>query len=156
MKKNLSFFSNTFILIVFIVSLLNACKRDLDATTGKEKNALNAGPWSVFTTQRPALATSDNPVELGMKFKSSTSGAITKFRYYKVAGETGTHTGRLWSAGGTLLIAKSFTAETDTGWQTVALDTPYHINAGTTYVVSINAVSKYAATYNELAAEITN
>lgn len=157
MKKNLNFFSkNTFILVVFIVSLLNACKRDLDSTTKASKNAVTAGPWSVFTTQRPALATSDNPVELGMKFKSSASGAITKFRYYKVAGETGTHTGRLWSAGGTLLIAKSFSAETDTGWQTVALDTPYHINAGTTYVVSVNAVSKYAATYYELAAEITN
>jgi hypothetical protein len=157
MNKNLKLFGNTFIFVAFIASLLNACKRDLDPTTrGKEKNAVTAAPWSVFTTQRPALATSDNPVELGMKFKSSTSGTITKFRYYKVAGETGAHTGRLWSAGGTLLNAKSFTAETDTGWQTVALDTPYHINAGTTYVVSVNAVSKYAATYNELDAEVTN
>jgi chitodextrinase len=155
MNKNLNFFSNTLILIVFSVSLFNACKRDLDSTTGKSKNA-PGDAFSVFTTQRPAISASDNPVELGMKFKSSAAGTITKFRYYKVAGETGTHTGRLWSTGGTLLKAVVFSAETDTGWQTVALDTPYHIAAGTTYVISVNAVSKYAVTYNELGTEIKN
>jgi hypothetical protein len=157
MRKNVVF-RNALILIVLIVSFLNACKRDLDpgTDTGKNKNALTTGSWSVFTTQRPALASADNPVELGMKFKSAVPGIITKFRYYKVAGETGTHTGRLWSAGGSLLKAVTFSAETDTGWQTIALDTPYHIEAGTTFVISVNAVSKYAATYYELATAITN
>lgn len=156
MKKSCSVVNNTLIRILVIVLLLAGCKRDLDSTTNDKSQLVASGPYTVLTTQRPATTGSDAPVELGMKFKSTVSGTITKFRYFKVAGETGTHIGRLWSAGGALLKTATFTNETDTGWQTIVLDTPYHIGPDTTYVISVNAVVRYAATESGLGAAIVN
>jgi len=133
-----------------------ACKREIDPDTLEKSQQISTGTYSVLTTQLPARIDTENPLELGMKFKSILPGNITKFRYYKVAGETGTHTGRLWSAGGTLLKSAVFSSETDTGWQTVTLDTPFHIDSNVVYVVSVNSVSKYAATNNAFAVAITN
>jgi uncharacterized protein YceK len=155
MKKSSGVAGNTLLPGLAIVLLLSGCKRDLvSATHGKSLTA--SGSFTVLTTQRPATTDSDTPVELGMKFKSTVPGNITKFRYFKPAGETGTHIGRLWSAAGALLKSATFTAETDTGWQTVILDTPFNIGADTTYVISVNAVARYAATVNELGASIVN
>jgi hypothetical protein len=156
MKKTCSVLDNTLIPILVIGLLLSGCKRDLDSPANEKSRLAVSGPYTVLTTQRPAETGSDTPVELGMKFKSTVPGTITKFRYFKPAGETGTHIGRLWSAGGILLKSATFTNETDTGWQTVVLDTPYHIGPDTTYVISVNAVAKYAATGGELGAAITN
>ena len=39
-------------------------------------------------------------VELGVKFRSDVAGFITGIRFYKTAGNTGTHTGTLWSTAG--------------------------------------------------------
>jgi hypothetical protein len=158
MKKSSSVAGNTLIRILVTVLLLPGCKRALDETANEKNQSqlVASGPYTVLTTQRPASTDSDTPVELGMKFKSTVPGTITKFRYFKVAGETGTHIGRLWSAGGSLLKTATFTNETDTGWQTVVLDTPYHIGADTTYVISVNAVARYGATGGELGTAITN
>jgi hypothetical protein len=49
---------------------------------------------------------------------------------------TGTHTGSLWSADGTLLAKATFTNETASGWQEVKFSTPVTITPGTTYVAS--------------------
>jgi fibronectin type 3 domain-containing protein len=59
------------------------------------------GTTSVMTTQTPAATATaaSGGEELGMKFKSTTAGQITGLKFYKPAGETGTHTGRLWSYG---------------------------------------------------------
>jgi len=35
--------------------------------------------------------------ELGVSFKADTNGSITGIRFYKSAGNTGTHVGNLWS-----------------------------------------------------------
>ncbi|SFD65648.1 Fibronectin type III domain-containing protein [Chitinophaga sp. CF118] len=156
MRKTYPLGSSTAILSLFIGSCFISCKRDL-VVEGKVKGyTISAGSYSVFTTERPLQPVSDNPAELGMKFKSAVPGTITKFLYYKVAGETGTHTGHLWSASGGILKTVAFTAETDTGWQTATLDTPYHISSNTIYVISVNSVSKYAATNYGLASVITN
>ena len=112
MKK--SVLGNTVIPILAIVFLLAGCKRDLDSPANEKNKSAASGPYTVLTTQRPAGTDSDTPVELGMKFKSTVPGTITKFRYFKPAGETGTHIGRLWSAGGVLLKTATFTNETDT------------------------------------------
>ena len=55
--------------------------------------------------------TSSTPVtvssgELGVKFTADTSGQIVGIRFYKAAANTGTHTGNLWSAAGTLLAVR--------------------------------------------------
>jgi hypothetical protein len=83
--------------LILMGSWLTSCKRDL-LPEKKEMSAMisTSSAYTVLTTERPALpAVADGPVELGMQFRSSTPGTITKFRYYKVAAETGTHTGRV-------------------------------------------------------------
>jgi hypothetical protein len=76
------------------------------------------------------------PVELGVKFRTNVSGVVTGVRFYKGAGNTGTHTGSLWTAGGQLLASATFTGETATGWQQVSFATPVAISANTVYVAS--------------------
>ena len=53
-----------------------------------------------------------------MAFTPSTAATITAIKFYKGTGNTGTHTGSLWSSTGTLLGAVTFTSESATGWQT--------------------------------------
>ncbi|WP_089909975.1 DUF4082 domain-containing protein [Chitinophaga rupis] len=157
MKKNHRTCSTVLIAVTLMGSWLTSCKRDLLPQKKEISAMISTGAYTVLTTERPTLPpVADGPVELGMQFKASSSGTITKFRYYKVAGETGTHTGRLWSANGRLLKTAVFSAETDTGWQTVTLDTPYPISADTVYIIAVNALSHYAATTQGLATVITN
>lgn len=99
----------------------------------------NVALWSDSTT--PATATVDDfqPVEVGMKFRSTTSGHVTGIRFYKGTGNTGTHVGNLWTAGGTKIGSVSFTNETASGWQYQAFPSPIPIDANTSYVVSYHA-----------------
>jgi hypothetical protein len=84
-----------------------------------------------------------------MKFTSDSFGTITALRFYKVAANTGTHVGSLWSSSGALLAQATFTGETASGWQQVTLSQPVTIMPNTTYVVSYYAPNgHYAATAN--------
>ncbi|PSL45428.1 chitodextrinase [Chitinophaga niastensis] len=158
MKKTNGLIIKTTVAILFIGSWLIGCRRDLLLYGGHpvQASTLASGSYAVLTTQLPTFNQADVAVELGMKFKSITAGKITQLSYYKVAGETGTHTGHLWSVSGTLLKSAVFTSETDTGWQFVTLDTAYNIGADTTFVVSVNSVSHYASTSHGLASVINN
>jgi hypothetical protein len=99
---------------------------------------------TIFTTQTPVAATdNDYPgatsiqgVEDGVKFTSSTAGFITGVRFYKTAGNTGTHIGELYSSAGVRLAQATFTSETATGWQTVLFSSPVSITANTTYTAA--------------------
>ncbi|MGB8167451.1 MAG: DUF4082 domain-containing protein [Chthoniobacteraceae bacterium] len=113
-------------------------------------------PGGVFISQVPVGTGDDGDYELGMKFRASQSGAITAIRYYRPSLETGTHTGRLWSAAGALLATVTFTGESSSGWQTATLDTPVQIDADTTYVVSANCNTHYPFTDQGLATSIIN
>ena len=85
-------------------------------------------------------------MELGLKFQSDVDGHVTALRFYKSATNTGTHVGNLWTAAGLLLSSVTFTNETASGWQEMALPTPVAITAGTTYVASYHApVGRYSA-----------
>ncbi|MCP6759275.1 MAG: DUF4082 domain-containing protein [Fischerella sp. CENA71] len=112
----------------------------------------------LFTNQTPSITnTTDRvPYELGMKFRSATAGQISSIRFWKAPSETGTHTGRIWTATGTLLASVTFTNETASGWQQQALSTPVNIQANSTYVVSVNVNSYYVATSNALGTSIVN
>ena len=105
--------------------------------------ALAACPCSIWPSSAApvtAAATSDrSPVEVGVKFRSQVAGTITALRFYKGPTNTGTHVGHLWSRSGTLLATATFTGETATGWQQVALPSPVPITADTTYVASYHA-----------------
>ncbi|HWM62689.1 MAG TPA: Ig-like domain-containing protein, partial [Solirubrobacterales bacterium] len=78
-------------------------------------------------------------IEVGLKFRADTTGFITGIRFYKTAGNTGTHAGRLWTLGGTQLGVANFSGETATGWQQASFGSPIPINAGATYVASYHA-----------------
>jgi hypothetical protein len=45
---------------------------------------------------------------------SNTAGEVTAIRFWKDANETGTHTGRLWTAAGALLASVTFQNESST------------------------------------------
>ncbi|ARQ09184.1 Calx-beta domain-containing protein [Rhizobium etli] len=122
--------------------------------------SVSSSPVSLFTTQTPAQPNfTDGPGvdwEVGMRFVSSNTGSIQAIRYYKSPSETGTHVGRIWSATGQQLASVTFTNETASGWQQQTLASPLVINAGTTYVVSVNANSYYSLTSNGFANPISN
>ena len=104
---------------------------------------------SLFGTAAPsAIQDSDTlAVELGVKFTPDRNGRITGVRFYKFSGNTGTHTGSLWSAVGARLAQATFSGETASGWQQVNFQSPVSVTAGTAYVASYYApVGRYAAT----------
>src|SRR5262249_57152095 len=71
-----------------------------------------------------------NAVELGVRFHSDVHGLVSAIRFYKGNGNTGPHTGSLWTESGALLGTVAFTNETDSGWQTATFDHPIPIDAG--------------------------
>ncbi len=112
-------------------------------------------PCSIFgLSQTPFVASSGDPnsVEVGVKFTSQVDGWITGVRFYKGAGNTGTHIGHLWTQSGQVLASAQFVNETSTGWQEAQFGVPVPVAAGTTYVASYLAPNgNYAA--DDLAAD---
>ncbi len=95
-------------------------------------------------------------VNLGVKFLATEAGAITGLKYYKGAGDIGTHVGSLWTSTGTLLASATFTNESASGWQYVTFDSPVSISAATTYVASYHSNGHYTATGNYFTSAYTN
>jgi Domain of unknown function (DUF4082)/Bacterial Ig-like domain/Bacterial Ig domain len=96
-------------------------------------------PCSLFGDDYTPSVTSSSDqsaLELGVKFQSSVAGWVDGVRFYKGAGNDGTHTGSLWTADGTLLATGTFTNETTSGWQSMTFANPVEIDPNTTYVVS--------------------
>ena len=123
-------------------------------------NAAAAGE-TIFTTQTPVLTSASDGAnvnyELGTVFTSDVAGQITSIRFWKATGETGTHTGHIWSSTGTQLASVTFTGETASGWQQMSLATPLAINANTPYVVSVNTGNAlFVDTINGLAVPVVN
>ena len=109
-------------------------------------SACPCGAWSATSTPALTAASDPNPVELGVRFRTDVSGFVTGVRFYKGAGNTGTHTGSVWTTGGTRLATATFDSETATGWQQVNFATPVAVTANTVYVASYFAPrGNYAA-----------
>jgi hypothetical protein len=105
-------------------------------------------PCSLFSAATvPSVTSADDgdAYELGVKFTSTANGQITGVKFYKGAGNTGTHTGSLWSADGTRLATGTFSNETESGWQTLTFSSPVSITAGTTYVASYTTTTGHYA-----------
>ncbi|HKV62972.1 MAG TPA: N,N-dimethylformamidase beta subunit family domain-containing protein [Candidatus Acidoferrum sp.] len=92
--------------------------------------------WPSTATPTTADAGSNSPLELGVQFRSDSSGYITGIRFYKSAANTGTHVGNLWNSLGVLLASATFTGESSLGWQQVNFSNPVAITANTVYVAS--------------------
>ncbi len=96
-------------------------------------------------------------MELGVKFISEVAGTVTGVRFYKSAGNTGTHIGNLWSSTGTPLATGTFTGETASGWQQMNFASPVTIAANTTYVVSYFAPNgHYSGNLDYFATQLDN
>ncbi len=110
--------------------------------------AAPACPCGVFAAAAtPGTTSANDPdaVQLGMRFRSDVGGTVTGVKFYKGAGNTGTHTGYLWSGTGTLLGTVTFANETASGWQSAQFSTPIPITANTIYIVSYYAPNGHYA-----------
>lgn len=102
--------------------------------------------WDSAAAPVNASDPDDQPVELGVKFRSDVSGSLTGIRFYKSLQNTGPHTARLWSATGQIIATATFDNETASGWQQANFDQPVAITANTTYIASYHAPNgRYAA-----------
>jgi Domain of unknown function (DUF4082)/Fibronectin type III domain len=107
-------------------------------------------------TPATVAANDSNPLELGVKFQTTTAGQITGFRFYKSPQNIGTHVAHLWSAQGMLLATATFTNETASGWQQVNLSSPVTLTAATTYIASYHTNGFYSANSNYFATAHSN
>jgi Domain of unknown function (DUF4082)/Bacterial Ig-like domain len=98
-----------------------------------------ASIWDSSVVPATPAANDNGPIEVGVKFRPATSGHVTGIRFYKGAGNTGTHTGTLWKGDGTPLGSVNFTNETGSGWQQANFTTAIPVTAGQTYVASYYA-----------------
>ncbi|MEX0679332.1 MAG: N,N-dimethylformamidase beta subunit family domain-containing protein, partial [Pirellulales bacterium] len=119
----------------------NALVSDATSSFTTAAASTTSSLWAKSVT--PAIADSgdSSSIELGVKFSSNTNGFITGLWFYKGAANTGTHTGKLWSASGQLLATANFTGESASGWQQVNFANPVAVTAGTTYTASYHANS---------------
>ena len=117
-------------------------------------------PCSIWQNAAPsgaADAADTSAVNLGLQFQASSDGTVTGIRFYKEADNTGTHTGSLWTAGGTRLATGTFTGESASGWQELDFSAPVPVTAGLTYAVSYHtSTGHYAYTSGGLASAVTN
>ncbi len=115
-------------------------------------------PCTLFRpTDAPASFAVDSPVELGTRITPTQGGWITGVRFYKAAGDPGSHTGSLWSAAGAQLATGTYTGETSSGWQTLTFAAPVQVTAGTSYVVSFwGSAGRYGYTPQYFSADRTN
>jgi hypothetical protein len=124
-------------------------------------------PCTLFTSSaQPAqqnLSTQDGrggsgpwTYELGVKVRVDQPMRLTALRFFKSSQETGSHTGRVWSAGGAQLAQVDFTNETASGWQHQALASPLLLDANTTYVASVNANTRFGVTVSGLATQVVS
>ncbi|HEY0636409.1 MAG TPA: DUF4082 domain-containing protein [Pseudonocardiaceae bacterium] len=126
----------------------NAGATTWDLTTGAA-----SCPCTLFTVaEAPEGTDAGAAVELGTRWRSDEPGLVTGIRFAKVPGDPGPHTGTLWSASGVPLATGTFTAGSASGWQTLVLDPPVRVAAGTDYVVSYHsAAGRYGYTRDFLA-----
>ena len=115
---------------------------------------------SVFTSQTPAevLETNGTAWSVGNDITPSINGFITHLRYYKAAGEDGSHTLKLWPIGGGSPLAQgpvNFGTGLPAGWVTVDIpDVP--VTANTTYRVSVTTYNKQTKTSCGLSTPVVN
>ena len=81
------------------------------------------------------------PVVLGTAFRTSADGLLQGLRFYKGPGNTGTHSGQVFTIDGTVLASATFTGESASGWQSVRFASPVPLRAGERYVAAYTSPS---------------
>jgi hypothetical protein len=114
-------------------------------------------PCALFSDlAQPANQSASGTYELGVKIRVDQPLTLSTIRFYKGVGETGSHTGTVWTANGFALASVAFANESASGWQQQTLPSPLQLQPNTTYVVSVNANSRYAVTLNGLASQVSS
>jgi VCBS repeat-containing protein len=101
--------------------------------------------WSDASLPANAAVTDNQPIEVGVKFRTDVNGYVGAIRFYKGSLNTGVHVAHLWSSTGVVLAEVTFGPETGLGWQQVAVSPPVAVNANTTYIASYYSPSGYFA-----------
>ncbi|MFC7649850.1 DUF4082 domain-containing protein [Streptosporangium lutulentum] len=103
--------------------------------------------WNETATPAVPSQPDTQGVSVGVKFRTTTNGAVSGIRFYKGPQNTGVHTASLWASNGQLLASAPFTNETASGWQQVNFPAPVAITANTTYIASYHTTSgRYSVT----------
>jgi Domain of unknown function (DUF4082)/Fibronectin type III domain/Bacterial Ig domain len=139
----------------FKVAAINAIGTSAESTASTAVTPYD----TIFDLATPGTVDTEDgsSVNLGVKFKSDVAGTVNGIRFYKAAGNTGSHVGSLWTAGGELLAQVTFSGESASGWQQATFSTPVKIQPNTTYVASYLAPSgHYSVNGPNFATEISN
>ena len=111
-------------------------------------------PYGIWAdTDRPTTVADDESrsTELGMRFTTSASGSILSIRFYRSAGNTGPHRGRLWDEAGRLLGSVNFSDTKQIGWVRANFGAPIPVRKNGVYTVSYSAPNgRYASDQFEL------
>jgi hypothetical protein len=94
--------------------------------------------------------------ELGVKVEVTSPVQLTAVRYYRASSETGSHTGRIWTAAGSLLGSVTFQSDAGGGWKQQALSSPIALMPGQVYVVSVGFNTYYSATQFGLQTQVVD
>ena len=108
-------------------------------TTAVIAGSTPATLWDTSAVPDTAAGDDTSAIELGVAFQPERNGSVTGIRFYKGAGNGGTHVGHLWTAAGALLGSVTFAAETAAGWQQAMFPAPIPVTGGTSYVASYHA-----------------
>jgi methionine-rich copper-binding protein CopC len=122
-------------------------------------SGVTACPCSLLETTlsplQPYLANGSG-LTLGLKFTPTVNGFVAGLRYWRAASNTGTHTGKLYAADGSVLANLTFVDGAE-GWQQALFSAPVAVTAGTTYFASYySPVGTYSATTNAFVTPLSN
>lgn len=109
----------------------------------------NDCPCGLFTDSTiPSIAAVNDgkPVTLGTRFSTTVDGELTGLEFYRSPGETGPHTGWLYSTTGQVLAEITFPDVSATGWQYAAFAQPVPVKANTEYVAAYRSNGIYPVT----------
>ena len=103
---------------------------------------------SFWLNDQPAVASNPNNVlvELGVKVRSNRDGLIEGLHYFNGDVNVTTHTAKLWTSDGDLLMSEVFTNTPEIRWLDVMFTTPVSIAANTTYVMSYDTTGAFPST----------
>jgi hypothetical protein len=140
----------------FVVTAYNSAGLESQPSDQVSFNSSQSTLFKASDIPATVAVNDSNPLELGVKFQTTTAGQITGFRFYKSPQNIGTHVAHLWTAQGTLLASATFTNETAGGWQQVNLPSPVTLTAATTYIASYHTNGFYSANGNYFATAHSN
>jgi hypothetical protein len=103
---------------------------------------------SLFTAaEKPAAVESDQPLTVGLVFRSKVEGFISHVRVYKSSStDEGTYVLGIYTSTGEPLTTQNYRATGAAGWRRVALDQPVRIESNVNYLATVwLPVGKYGS-----------